>query len=140
MKSKLPLAALLLFILFSCDQNHNIQTLKLEDLMKTWKLMKFIDKNTLAEDSLPNEYSATISFKSNYTIDVHGPCNSGSGKFTINRNQVFITQLAMTERACNALNRENKFTSNLSGIYSIEGNMLIIQSDFDTDLVFIKLK
>ncbi len=137
MRIPISLLTILVSVLVSCDKNHTPQhSLSLKDLKATWVFVKFIDKNTLTVNGLPTGYSATISFESNYTVDVEGPCNNGAGKFSINKDQVSITHLAMTERACDALNHENRITSNLSGIYTIEGNTLFIKSDFDTDLVF----
>jgi len=135
----LVLISILMVSVYSCDKDadslNNIDTNKLKS---TWIFHRYIDKTTNDSYSLPNDYSAEFTFHGQDCICVIGPCNSGPGKYVINDNKIIITRLAMTERGCDIIGYEEKFTDNLSGQYTIKGDTLTIISDFDTDLILIK--
>lgn len=139
-KMKILLFILLLMLLnYSCDKDAvSLNKLDSDKLKSTWVLYKFIDKTTNESYSLPDDYSSEITFHGENCISVIGPCNSGPGKYKIDDNKISITKLAMTERGCNIIGYEEKYTDNLSGTYIVKGDTLTILSDFDTDLVLIK--
>ena len=132
---------LLLIILISflaCDKKNDYNQLDIKKLKGSWIFDKFIDKTTGESETLPENHMAGVTFHGDNCINVNGPCNSGPGKYSKNGNKIEITHLAMTERGCNILGFETLFTSNLSGEYDIEDNILTIISNHNKDLVFTR--
>lgn len=125
--------------LWSCDKaSDDLDKIDLSSLNGTWYLDKFIDKQENDTFYLPDDYTASISFQGDKCVLVFGPCNSGQGNFQNSGNRITVNSLSLTERGCQILGYEETFTNNLSGVYLINGDLLRISSDYDTDLIFIK--
>lgn len=139
MNTKIFYLSIIIFLYCSCDKDSEIKTLDTKDLLYSWELDYFINKATGETDNLPDTYSAGITFHGEDCINVSGPCNSGPGKYELNGNKLKVTKIAMTERGCNILGYETLFTSNLSGIYNINGDKLTIDSDNDYNLVLSRI-
>lgn len=139
MKRLITIGYICFCFLGSCDKvSDDLNKLDLNSLNGTWCLDKFIDKQDGDIFYLPNDYSASISFQGDDCILVIGPCNSGQGNFNNSGNKITVSNLSLTKRGCQILEYEETFIHNLSGVYLINGDLLKVISDYDTDLFFYK--
>lgn len=126
-------------MIVACEKDKTNQAdLRYEELTGTWVLKELANKEHILQTTLPQGYNAYLSFREENCIIVSGPCNVGAGKIVKDGNNIKITTLSLTERACEILEMEEIITSNLSGEYQIENDTLTIISTLDTDLYFIK--
>ena len=133
-------------LFFSCEidippgVDDSSPKLNVEELKSTWILEEIIDKETHESEPFPYDRLPGITFHGEDCIKVIGPCNSGPGKYILTGNEVQVTKLAMTEKACRKIimEFEDIFTRSLSGTYIISGDKLTIISNSDKDLIFKK--
>lgn len=64
----------------------------------TWTLASIIDGDAVS--SVPGGQSATLTFRSNGTVDVFAGCNRGSGTWKLAGAGIEVTGIALTKMAC----------------------------------------
>jgi hypothetical protein len=122
---------LLLGIVISCEEEE--ENINIDELAAVWELDKFIDKNNNTFDAP----AIQISFLENKGITVFTSYNYGQGEFSIKGKKVTVSNLALTDREYGQED-DNRFVSNLTGTYLINGDTLKIKSDYDFDMVLHK--
>jgi hypothetical protein len=134
MKIKICLFSLFLLICstMSCCKEEE-DNLDINKLVAVWELDKFIDKN----NNNLNVPKIQISFLKNNCVTVFTRYNFGQGEFSIKGNKVTIHNLTLSTRQYD-LENDNRFVSNLTGDYMINGDTLRIISDNDFDMVLYK--
>jgi len=115
----------------SCEKEED--NLNISDLVAVWELDKFIDKN----NNTLNAPEIQISFLENKCITLFTSYNYGQGEFSINGKNVIVSNLVLSDREYD-LENDNRFISNLTGSYLINGDTLRILSDHDYDMVLHK--
>jgi heat shock protein HslJ len=129
--------SVVLFIGLSCskDDDDKVVAQKLEG---TWVLNGISTINSSLSMNIPANNKPMLSFIGSNLVNVTAPCNSGQGTWQVSNSKVLITNLAMTEMACDYLDLEFIYVNNLSGIYTVDNLALHIESDNGYDLYFDK--
>ena len=111
----------------------------------TWHFQKIIqsDVQDPAEFEIHHYLNIYLSLDPDGKCTVTSYCNTGTGIYTMNGGLFELLQLAMTEKHCQVdepLAWESIFIYNLelADSYWIEGSDLIIYSEGDYDLSFIR--
>jgi len=126
---------LVMLFLSSCAEDET-NALELEGV---WITEKYIDKETGVSEVVPQTFFSSIEFQGDDEIVVNTFCNSGSGNVKIEGGDIKVLDLGMTEIACEMMeDYEFRFTSNLSGSYLVDGDVLNIISNNDTDLYLVR--
>jgi len=88
------------------------------------------------EDTLvPNPENYTLAFFSDGTYYVKAECNSGSGSYTLEENDLTIDTATMTLVACGPDSMDPEYTSLLAGVKSAtikDGQLILYSSEGDT--------
>jgi heat shock protein HslJ len=131
------LMGILLFM--ACEKDiSRLDTLTDLEVTSTWNLVKYVDKSINDSYVLPASYSAEITFHDAGCVYVIAPCNRGFGEYDMDDNIITITNLTMTEIACDALAFEEDFVESISGYYRIDADTLTINSNHTINLVFVR--
>jgi heat shock protein HslJ len=98
-----------------------------------WMWLEFLENNdTITQPDIPGNY--TLDFLPDGTLNVLADCNSASGTYTVNGNQLDMEILASTLAACppESLSDEYLQLLNDAVAYIREGDFLYIDIMFDT--------
>ncbi len=92
---------LLLLLISGCEKSNNIDAMQ-ELLVGTWKFTSFKSKQSDEKIFYPDslEKYITIEITSTDTIRLVGNCNSGMAVYFLNDNNITITGVNLTEKAC----------------------------------------
>jgi heat shock protein HslJ len=104
------------------------------DVEGNWQLVSGNADGVAIEPEAANPL--TIEFEAE-TFSGHGGCNAYSGSYTQDGSTIDLSEIAITQMACEALDLETLFTSALSNVdtASVDGGMLTLSGP-NSELVF----
>lgn len=125
---KTIIAVMIALALPQCARDETLSAYGAAD--RTWVLVEI--------DGQQFSSRATVNFSSAGHIEGEGPCNAFSGRQTAPYPWFEVRELAVTRRACPALNAETKFLRALQNMTLAEvlGDTLILSNDQSSQMIF----
>ena len=131
-------------IFFSCEKSSNIDS-KQELLLGTWKFASFKSKQSDEKIFYPDssEKYITIEITSTDTIWLFGNCNNGMAIYFFNDNNITISRVTLTEKACLIAGAEwENYLHELRSVstYTVNNEVLSLRSDSELEFNFSRVK
>jgi len=134
----LNLIFFLILLLFTLSCNESTTETKSSELLNTSWVLEAFEVNGIL-DIPPGTQVYNIQFKADNKFTGKNDCNSISGEYELNSNNIEIDNISSTEVYCGKESMDYRFLEALRGAesYKIEGNELSIYYQANFRLVFI---
>ncbi|MDP4188711.1 MAG: META domain-containing protein [Bacteroidota bacterium] len=138
------LPGIFLIMMLGCNKNE-IGTRQVNPLLLCkWMLSYIQDTRTMQIINYPANYPVkeSIEFTNDSTMAFYGTCNGGRAEYSIQNNQIIISNLCTTLIFCSYYKWENYLRNNLDSAYSYDVSVqaLKIYSKGSYNLYFVRDK